>query len=430
MTSWQGILSYFRTSGLLGQAGANVILRGFSLGARFLLILILARALGPSEFGVFTLVQTTEVIAILLLGFEFNAYSRREIVVAPDAVTQTRHIRDQIAIACILGANAIIISYGAAIAHLFPMRLAVIVAALIFLDLVSQEGIRILYALQRVMMANWVYFIRSSVWVFLILGLYLYSPQALTLDLTLNIWAGFSATAILFFLWSMRSHPWGTVLKTKIDWQWIGRGFRVATPFFISTAFLNILSYLPRYMLFYLRGLEQTGLFGLYTGIAVGIANLLATITIPAGVAKAVYSYSHHGETAFARDMRKLWLDSILLSLLLAACLLAVFPFVLPLVGSKNYPMDWPLLVLVIFSNLAQVGSLVAQTSLYARHRDKEILYSTLGAGTLSVGLQYVLTLVAGMHGLAIAMALSMSILTLLFVYFEHRAKKQTVPRD
>ena len=39
---------------------ANVVLRTISLGARFLLILILARALGPSEFGLFTLVQTTD----------------------------------------------------------------------------------------------------------------------------------------------------------------------------------------------------------------------------------------------------------------------------------------------------------------------------------------------------------------------------------
>jgi O-antigen/teichoic acid export membrane protein len=209
-----------------------------------------------------------------------------------------------------------------------------------------------------------------------------------------------------------------------MDWVWIWRGFRIATPFFVSTAFLNILSYMPRYILFYLRGLEQTGIFGFYAGIAFGIANLPATITIPEGVAKAIYSYSQHGEAAFARDMHRLWRDATLLSLFLAACLLLVFPFILPLVGSQNYPMDWTLLVLVILANVAQVSSLVAQTSLYARHRDKEILFSTLGAGTLSAGLQYALTLAWGMHGLAIAMALSMVILTLLFMFFDRKSKK------
>jgi O-antigen/teichoic acid export membrane protein len=181
---------------------------------------------------------------------------------------------------------------------------------------------------------------------------------------------------------------------------------------------------MPRYMLFYLRGLEQTGIFGFYTGIAAGIVNLLSTITIPEGMAKAIYSYSLHGEAAFTRDMHRLWRDAFLLSLLLAVGLLLVFPFILPLVGSQDYPMDWALLVLVILANVAQVGSLVAQTSLYARHRDKEILFSTLGAGTLSAGLQYALTLIWGMHGLAIAMALSMVVLTLLFTFFDHKAKK------
>lgn len=425
MTLWRRSAALIRQSDLLGLAGANIVLRGSSLAAQFLILVILARALGPAEFGVFTLIQTTRVIAILLLGFEFNAYSRREIVVAPNAVTQTTHIRDQLGISSIMGVNAVFISFGAALAGLFSMHLAAIVAFLIFVDLISQEGIRILYALQRVMMANWVYFIRSSVWVFLILAIYLYSPHTLTLELALEIWAAFSASAILFFLWSLRAHPWNIVLRTRMDWRWVRRGFRVAAPFFISTAFLNILSYLPRYMLFYMRGLEQTGIFGFYTGIAVGIVNLLSTITIPAGVAKAVYSYSLHGETAFGQDMRRLWRDSALLSLFLAACLLLVFPLILPIIGSQNYPMDWTLLVLVVLANVTQVGSLVAQTSLYARHRDKEILFSTLGAGTLSVGLQYVMTLFWGMHGLAAAMALSMVVLALLYLFFDHRAHKQ-----
>lgn len=403
---------------------ANVVLRTISLGARFLLILILARALGPSEFGLFTLVQTTEIISILFLGFEFNAFSRREIVVAPDAITQARHIRDQFAIACILGANALLISFAATFVNLIPHRLTLIVAALIFVDLISQEGIRILYALQRITTANWAYFIRSSVWVLIIGVLFLYSPHALTLDLTLKTWVAFSATATLFIFWSLRSYPWGTVLRLPIDWRWIARGFRVAAPFFVSTAFINILTYLPRYMLFYLRGLEQTGLFGFYTGIAVGIVNLISTITIPEGVAKAVFSFNRHGETAFKTEMLRLWRNAILLSLILAAGLMAVFPFILPLVGSKNYPMDWLLLTLVVLSNVAQVASMVAQTSLYARHRDKEILISTLGAGTLSLALQYVFTLMAGMHGLAFAMALSTCLLTALFLYFERKAAK------
>jgi O-antigen/teichoic acid export membrane protein len=424
MTPWQKLALRIRRSNLLGLAGINIALRGLSLGAQFLLLLIMARALGPATFGTFTLIQATRIIAVLLLGFEFSAYSRREIVVAQNAVAQTRHIRDQIVIAGALGLNAVFIAYGASLAHTFPADLIPIVAVLILLDLISQEGIRILYALQRVLMANFIYFVRSSAWVVIIALIYLLSPRNLTLNLTLDIWAAFSSAAILIFLWSLRAHPWKAVLQTSIDWQWIGRGFRVAAPFFISTAFLNILSYLPRYMLFYMRGLEETGLFGLYTGIAVGIVNLVSTITIPEGVAKAVYSFNRHGETAFSHEMKRLWSTAIALSMFLAACLLVAFPFILPVVGSKNYPMDWLLLILVILSNIAQVASMVAQTSLYARHRDREILISTLSAGTLSVAVQYVLTLIAGMHGLAIAMALSTVMLTLLFLYFERKASK------
>ena len=103
--------------------GTNLGVRGFSLAARFLIILILARALGPSEFGVFTIIQTTEIIAILVLGFEFNAYSRREIVNAVDPLLRGEHIRNQIFIAILLGLISPAIAFGSAFAGLFPINL-------------------------------------------------------------------------------------------------------------------------------------------------------------------------------------------------------------------------------------------------------------------------------------------------------------------
>ena len=405
--------------------GTNLIVRSLSLAARFVIILILARALGPAEFGVFTLIMTTEVVAILLLGFEFNSYSRREIVNAIDPLAQCEHIRNQIVIACLLGCLAPFIAFGAASVGLYSMRLAILVTLIIFLDLISQEGIRILYALQRILMANTVYFVRSSAWVFLIAGLYLFKPHAITTTLTLGIWATFSFAAILVFLWSLRHMAWPAVLPMRVNWQWIMRGFRIATPFFVCTACVSILSYLPRFILFYLRGADQTGIFGLYAGIAVGIVNLLSTITIPAGVSQAIYAFRFDGPHAFNSRMKHLWYHSALLTAALSVCLLICFPFILPFVGANRYPMDWWLLILLIASNGAQVASMVAQTALYAMHRDKEILIATVAAAIVSIALQFGLSIMAGVHGLATAMVLSMSLLTAMFVYFERRAIRQ-----
>ena len=401
---------------------ANLVIRGLSLAARFIIIVILARALGPSEFGVFTIIMTTEIIAILVLGFEFNAYSRREIVNAGEPIARGEHIRNQITIACLLGFIAPAIAYGAAVAGLYPIRLAALTASIIFFDLISQEGIRILYALQRILMANTVYFVRSSAWVFLIVALYIFRPRLITTALTLEIWSTFSLAAILVFLWSLRGLGWEEILRRPVNWQWIKRGFRVALPFFVCTVCVNILSYLPRYILFYLRGADQTGIFGLYAGITVGVVNLLSTITIPSGVAQATYAFAHHGKNAFTSSIKKLWVHSAVMTVILSAFLMAAFPFVLPFAGANQYPMDWLLLVLLVIANGGQIASIVAQTALYAMHKDRDILIATVAAGITSIGLQFALAFLAGMHGLALAMALSMFLLTALLLYFEQRA--------
>lgn len=404
--------AFFRNPAEFFFLGANAALRGLSLGARFIIIIILARALGPAEFGTFTLIMTTEIIAILILGFEINAYSRREIVNAKSPVDQLRHIRDQITITSLLGLGAPIIIYGVALAHVLPVDLVPLIALVTFFDLISQEGIRALYALQRVIMANIIYFVRSSAWVFLIVGLFFLTPGAITIKSTLGIWAGFSFAAICLFLWSLREMPWRPVLNSAVDWRWIARGFGIAAPFFVSTLFGSVLSYLPRYILFYLRGDAETGVFGLYAGITVGIVNLLSTITIPAGVAQAVYAFKHHGQAAFVAKMRRLWVHSAALTAILSLGLLVFFPLILPFVGSQHYPMDWILLLILIAANATQVASMIAQTALYAKHRDKEILVATILVGLTSAFLQYVLAYLDGMRGMAVAMVISMLLLT------------------
>lgn len=417
--------SFFRNPAEFLFFGANAILRGLSLGARFIIIVILARALGPAEFGIFTLVMTTEIVAILILGFEINAYSRREIVNAKSPLDQLRHIRDQITITSLLGLGAPIIIYGVALARILPVDLVPLITIVTFFDLLSQEGIRALYALQRVIMANIIYFVRSSAWVFLIVGLFFLSPSSITIKSTLSIWAGFSFSAICLFFWSLRAMPWRPVLRSSVDWQWIRHGFGVAAPFFVSTLFVSVLSYLPRYILFYLRGDAETGIFGLYAGIAVGIVNLLSTITIPAGIAQAVYAFKHHGQAAFAEKMGRLWIHSAVLTAVLSLGLVIFFPLILPFVGREHYPMDWILLLLLIAANAAQVASMIAQTALYAKHRDKEILVMTIMAGLTSAVLQYVFTYFGGMRGMAVAMVISMLLLTaaLMAADFRHNSR-------
>lgn len=394
----------------------NLVLRGLSLVSRFILILLVARALGPSEFGVFTLIQTTGIIGVLVLGFELNAFTRREIVTTEDSTLRTRYIRDQFAVSFSLGMLAFPLAYACALAGMFPVRIAPLVGVMILLDLAGQEGTRILYALHRVTAGNLTWFVRSGLWAFVILFLLWRHPEYLTLRGIMSTWVAFEILALILLACFLRKLPWRGALTVPVDWVWLRRGFGIALPFFISVMFVNLLSYMPRYILFYARGAHETGVFGLYTGIASGIVNLVSTTAIPIGMTKAVAAFSQRGEDGLRVEMERLWIQCLLLMMILSVALIVLFPFILPVLGEGNYPLDWLLLLLVEGAFCVQVASLVAQTALYARHRDKAILRNTAIAGTASIPLQFMGAHLAGVHGLAMAMALSMSLMLMLFL--------------
>lgn len=409
----------------LVQFGANVGLRGISLAAQFFLLLLLAHGLSPAAFGTFTLIQTIVIFSILLLGYEFSAFSRREIVLAQTPLLRAVHVRDQLLLAAVLGLGALPIAFGAAFAHLFPLELVPAVAGLIWLGLLTQEGVRILYALERVAMANVVGFARSAAWFVVPLALVIWAPDTVRLPLMLDAWLVACVIALAILVWSLNGLAFRQALRSPIEWKWFAQGFRVASPFLVSTLFTSALGYLPRFVLFYARGDAEVGLFGLYSAVTTSIVSLLSTITIPAGMTRAVHKFANDGEAAFRQEMRDFWIGSMAFVAVISVAVIIVFPIIRPFIGKSAYPMDWALLLLLVLANAAQVATLVGQTSLYAQHKDRSIVRSTICVGIISVPLQYELALHYGARGVALAIALSMALLSLIFWYVDRSPAKR-----
>ena len=61
----------------------SIVLRGMTLGSKFLLIFILARFLTPAELGLYGLLAATIGYALHLLGLDFYTYTTRELLKRP-----------------------------------------------------------------------------------------------------------------------------------------------------------------------------------------------------------------------------------------------------------------------------------------------------------------------------------------------------------
>lgn len=58
----------------------NVVLRGITMASKFLLIFFLARFLEPTELAIYGLITATTGYALYLLGFDFYAFTAREML--------------------------------------------------------------------------------------------------------------------------------------------------------------------------------------------------------------------------------------------------------------------------------------------------------------------------------------------------------------
>ena len=101
-------------------------MRAITLASRFLLTIILARALSPEDLGYFGLLSAALPFGIVLIGLEFHNFLVREQVVATPQ-QRVEHIRNQ---GALYFCNYLVMLAGAAVFVLFRPDLLVAVAGL------------------------------------------------------------------------------------------------------------------------------------------------------------------------------------------------------------------------------------------------------------------------------------------------------------
>ena len=213
----------------------NLFLRGLSLVSRFVLIVYIGKYLSTSELGVFGLFSTTVTLALLLLGLDFYTYNTREILCKSDS-ERLPLIRDQFVFHLltyvVLLPLLLIVFYK----NIIPYKFILFFYLILVFEHISQEFFRLFTCLSKTLFANFTLFIRTGLWVYLIIGFWIYSSgNHINLE---TVWVGWLlgafASVIISVIYLRRLHP-ESVSNVPINWSWIRKGIKVSIPFFIGT---------------------------------------------------------------------------------------------------------------------------------------------------------------------------------------------------
>jgi len=407
----------------------NVVLRGLTLSSKLVLLLFIARYLSTEELGVFGLMSVTIAISLYFLGMDFYIYNTREILAHKEGECVPL-IRDQL------------VFHGLTYIIVLPLLLVVFAGGLIswkyigwfylllVLEHLSQEASRLLITLSRSSMANVVLFFRSGAWVYVAVAAGLFLDNARGLPI---IWAGW-VIGILASLgltaYALRGMAWQKVKRISIDWGWIKNGTRISLPFFCATVAMMGIQYADRYFLQHYYGEAIVGIYTFFAQIANAVQIFVFTGIIMILYPKIVAA-SQQGKLSEYRDlMQKLSFGVTGAVVVLVCAVAAVIKPILALVGKPIYTEHLTIFWIMLGSAVLLTCSYIPHYALYAKHRDKEIITSTVVAFGVAIVANGLLVPRYGLPGAAFATLGALAVLGGFKIAFLIKGEDYSQQRD
>lgn len=356
----------------------SIVLRGMTLGSKFLLIFILARFLTPAELGLYGLLAATIGYALYLLGLDFYTYTTRELLKRPRE-EWGGGLKDQGVLTMLLYAIFIPLLLIIFAMDLLPWHLAGWFVILLVLEHLNQELMRLLVAISEQLMAGLVLFLRLGAWAVVIAILMYFEPATRSLEAVLAAWTLGGLSAFLLACVKLSQLHIGGWSK-RVDWTWIQTGIKVALPFLVATLAIRGVYTLDRYWLESLSGLEVLGAYVLFIGIANAMLSFLDAGVFAFSYPGLIRAFQQGQTAEFRQGLRRLMIQTVALS---GAFSIVALLFIDPLLGWLDKPLYieqkglFPWILLAIF--LSALG-MIPHYALYAKNYDKPIIHSHVAA--------------------------------------------------
>jgi len=356
----------------------NLALRMVSLGCRFLLAILLAKSMQLDVFGFYGLLVSAVAYLVYVVGIDFYTYNVRDLVTRPIS-TWRALLRDQFLL------YAATFTLVAVVAVMLWFNGVINVGTLVWLLLLlasehfAQELYRLLIIAGKVEQSSIALFIRSGLWVLILLALWLQNTAVfLQLQQVLTLWFLGGVLSIFWSLWCLRLVLGDrSSVGTPVNWQRLREGIRVAALFFVGTLVLKFASTADRFLVEHFADLNAVGPYVLYVGLAGAIATVVDAAVVVYDYPGLIRAWQAGDEQQF-RILYRAFLRRVLLYALGMALMLSLFlrP-VLIFIGKQQVLDAWPLAVPLVLANVLLSLANVPHYALYAARNDRSILVAT-----------------------------------------------------
>ena len=388
----------------------NLILRGLTLGSKFLLSIYLVKFLSLEANGEYGIFVATVSLLTYILGMDFYSFNNREIL-QNNIADAGNKIKNQFILFFYIYLIVLPLLYFLGLFNFIGDEYLLLFYVILIFDHISTELYRLLVVFSKPIQANINLFLRTGIWILVLISAWHYNLNDLkNLESVFYFWMIGSIISVIYSIISL------STLKIKVPWKektnnkWILKGLKIALPFFIATLSYKVIQFADRYMVEYYLGTKQTGVYFFFSNISMLIETFVQTTV--------VMIYSPQLITAFNKDktsritvFNKFSKEIIIYSLVAVAGVCMIIYPLLYIVEKTDLYHSIGVFFVMISTRLIFNISLIYHFKLYVAKKDKVIMTSTVIALIFNIVLNIILIPSYGLIGGSIATLISIIIM-------------------
>ena len=358
---------------------ALFIIRGLTLFARFILIILIANQLSVIEVGFYGFITASIFIAVYMVGYEHGNYSARQIIKCKTLSCREKSVSSLTIFGLIM---FVIISplvfYATASNEIYKYISILYFFIIAYGESYIAEHKKILISLGHPFYTGIVDFVKSGVWVFLLIPLVLFGWIDIDLNIILLMWLVFVSIGTFLIFFKLRSFYKIKNLIARPVFNKYKNQIYSSTPFFLSGLSLLAIEISGRISL-QMAGLQiEAGVYTFYTGFIFAIPLFVWSASVAFDHKKILTAFENHDLKLSNKLILIMTKRSLKICFLLSLLLFFGFETLLEMVGKDEYVEHMNSFFLFLIVPFIHIIDSHIYYVLYVRGMDKEIAASSI----------------------------------------------------
>jgi O-antigen/teichoic acid export membrane protein len=414
---------------LIRGGAPNMALRGSTLFLRFALSFYIVSQLGLASAGVYGLAIGAIGIVPATVGWGLNYFVSRE-VVGHTPATAAPLIRDRLIITFASLLAGTLIAVPVLIWQTGEItQTQVLILILLWLETLALDIYMPMIGLELALFANVLVFVRSALWIPIVVGIGFAVPALKTLDMIFIGWILSHLLAIGMLFVYLRRWPMKAGLREEKKLSVLVNRARRAWYIYFSDLGIVGLGYADRFILNALLGLVATGIYSFYFSITNALQTLISTAVVQLALPRMVRAFRGGNPAEWQAELRRQMIKTLTFAAVFSVGIFLATELIFYFAPPGRFPVFRVLLAIMLLAATIRSGSDLLNVSITSMGRDRMYAVNNVAGVIVAIAFGTGFMYFFGLIGAGLSAAATASTLFIVrLVYLRHVLRKMKQP--